>query len=128
MDAYVDLGCTQSWTCAPYQAGYRPKLGEQIAWAESNAIVFANSALGARTNRYGDFLDICAAITGRAPYVGLHLQENRRARILIDLTDLSPALLREDSSFRSWAPGSVSLSEQRSPRSRDCLQTSVTIS
>ncbi len=99
MDAYVDLGCTQSWTCAPYQAGYRPKLGEQIAWAESNAIVFANSALGARTNRYGDFLDICAAITGRAPYVGLHLQENRRARILIDLTDLSPALLREDSFF-----------------------------
>lgn len=99
MDAYVGLGCTQSWTCAPYQAGYRPALGEQIAWAESNAIVFANSVLGARTNRYGDFLDICAAITGRAPYVGLHLEENRRSRILIDLAKLSPALLTEDSFF-----------------------------
>ncbi|MGI9491950.1 MAG: aconitase X, partial [Geminicoccaceae bacterium] len=99
MDAYVDLGCTQSWTCAPYQAGYRPKLGEQIAWAESNAIVFANSVLGARTNRYGDFMDICAAMTGRAPYVDLHLEENRRAKVLIDLTDLSPDLLREESFF-----------------------------
>jgi len=99
MDAYVDLGCTQSWTCAPYQAGYRPKQGEQIAWAESNAIVFANSVLGARTNRYGDFMDICAAITGRAPYTGLHLEENRRAKILIDLANLSPALLREDAFF-----------------------------
>ena len=99
MDAYVDLGCTQSWTCAPYQAGYRPKLGEQIAWAESNAIVFANSVLGARTNRYGDFLDICAAITARAPYVGLHLEKNRRAKVLIDLSKLSPTLLAEDSFF-----------------------------
>ena len=99
MDAYVDLGCTQSWTCAPYQAGYRPKLGEQIAWAESNAIVFANSVLGARTNRYGDFLDICAAITGRAPHIDLHLDVNRRAKILIDLAQLSPALLGEASFF-----------------------------
>ncbi len=99
MDAYVDLGCIQSWTCAPYQAGYRPCLGEQIAWAESNAIVFANSVLGARTNRYGDFMDICAAITGRAPYTGLHLDENRRAKILIDLANLSPALLRDESFF-----------------------------
>lgn len=99
MDAYVDLGCRQSWTCAPYQAGYRPGLGEQIAWAESNAIVFANSVLGARTNRYGDFLDICAAITGWAPYVGLHIEANRKAEILIDLAALSPALLREDSFF-----------------------------
>lgn len=99
MDAYVDLGCTQSWTCAPYQAGYRPGLGEQIAWAESNAIVFANSVLGARTNRYGDFLDICAAITGRAPYVDLHLDGPRLAKILIDLSGLSPALVREESFF-----------------------------
>jgi len=99
MDAYVDLGCTQSWTCAPYQAGYRPGLGEQVAWAESNAIVFANSVLGARTNRYGDFFDICAALTARAPYVGLHLDDNRRAEIAIDLTALSPALLDDDSFY-----------------------------
>lgn len=99
MDAYVDLGCQQSWTCAPYQAGYRPKLGEQVAWAESNAIVFANSVLGARTNRYGDYLDICAAIAGRAPYSGLHVTENRRASILIDVSGLSPALLREETFY-----------------------------
>ena len=99
MQAYVDLGCTQSWTCAPYQAGYRPGLGEQIAWAESNAIVFANSILGARTNRYGDFFDICAAIIGRAPDIGLHRDENRIAKILIDLGDLSPALLDDDSFY-----------------------------
>lgn len=99
MDAYVDMGCIQSWTCAPYQAGYRPGVGEQIAWAESNAIVFANSVLGARTNRYGDFLDICAAITGRAPCVGLHVTDNRRARILIDASALSPALLQEETLY-----------------------------
>jgi predicted aconitase len=99
MDAYVGLGCIQSWTCAPYQAGYRPKLGEQIAWAESNAIVFANSVLGARTNRYGDFFDICAALTARAPYVGLHRDEDRIAEILIDLSRLAPALLDEDSFY-----------------------------
>jgi hypothetical protein len=95
MEAYVALGCQPTWTCAPYQAGYRPKPGEQIAWAESNAVVFANSVLGARTERYGDFLDICAAITGRAPYVGLHRSENRRARLLIDVGGLSAALRRE---------------------------------
>jgi hypothetical protein len=99
MQAYLDLGCAPSWTCAPYQAGYRPGLGEQIAWAESNAIVFANSVLGARTNRYGDFFDICAALTARAPHVGLHRDEERAAKILIDLSGLSPALLDDDSFF-----------------------------
>ena len=99
MQAYVDLGCVQSWTCAPYQAGYRPGLGEQIAWAESNAIVFANSVLGARTNRYGDFFDICAALTARVPYVGLHRDEERVADILIDLGALPPALLDDDSFY-----------------------------
>ena len=99
MKAYVDIGCKPSWTCAPYQAGYRPGLGEQIAWAESNAIVFANSVLGARTNRYGDYFDICAAITGRAPYSGLHITENRFASVLIDLTKLPDRLLQEETFY-----------------------------
>ncbi|MFZ4510856.1 MAG: aconitase X, partial [Candidatus Nanopelagicales bacterium] len=60
MQAYVDLGCRQTWTCAPYQMDSRPDVGRHIAWAESNAIVFANSVLGARTDRYGDFVDIAA--------------------------------------------------------------------
>ena len=71
MQAYVKLGCQQTWTCAPYQAGHRPSLGQDVAWGESNAVAFCNSALGARTNRYGDFLDICAAIIGRAPRTGV---------------------------------------------------------
>lgn len=84
MDLYVAMGCRATWTCAPYQSEVRPGLGEQIAWAESNAIVFANSVLGARTERYGDFLDICAAVTGRAPAVGLHLDDGRRPRLVLD--------------------------------------------
>ncbi|MGB8361179.1 MAG: aconitase X catalytic domain-containing protein, partial [Acidimicrobiia bacterium] len=86
MQAYESMGCRPTWTCAPYQLLDRPRLGEQIAWGESNAIVFANSVLGARTNRYGDFLDICCALTGRAPAAGLHTDEGRRATILIDVT------------------------------------------
>lgn len=95
MEAYLEMGCRPTWTCAPYQGGHRPAKGAQVAWAESNAIVFANSVLGARTNRYGDFIDICAAITGRAPACGLHLAENRRGRILVRLVDLPMKLLRE---------------------------------
>ncbi|MET9972821.1 aconitase X, partial [Streptomyces sp. NPDC006356] len=64
MDAYVALGCEPTWTCAPYQLSHRPAFGTHVAWAESNAIAFVNSVLGARTDRYGDFLDIAAALTG----------------------------------------------------------------
>jgi predicted aconitase len=99
MQAYEKMGCRPIFTCAPYQARQRPAFGAQIAWAESNAIVFANSVLGARTNRYGDFIDICAAISGRAPSVGLHLTENRRGQNLFRLVDIPPRLLREDALF-----------------------------
>ncbi len=98
MRAYVDLGCRQTWTCSPYQAGHRPALGEDVAWGESNAVAFCNSALGARTNRYGDFLDICAALTGRAPRTGLHLPENRLATIGVDASGL-PTRLRDSDVF-----------------------------
>ncbi|OWT80090.1 MULTISPECIES: aconitase X catalytic domain-containing protein [unclassified Achromobacter] len=87
MQAHLELGCESTFTCAPYQLKHRPRLGQQIAWAESNAIVFANSVLGARTNRYGDFIDLCAALTGRAPYCGLHLPENRLGRYLFRVAD-----------------------------------------
>ena len=85
MRAHEELGCIPTFTCAPYQTIFRPRLGAQIAWAESNAIVFANSVIGARTNRYGDFIDLCCALTGRVPYYGLHIPENRRARVLVEL-------------------------------------------
>ncbi|MEV0284940.1 MULTISPECIES: aconitase X catalytic domain-containing protein [unclassified Kribbella] len=98
MSAYVDLGCTPTWTCAPYQLPNRPGLGEHVAWAESNAIVFANSVLGARTDRYGDFLDICAAITGRAPYSGLQTTEARRGTVVFDCRPLGE-FLRTDLAY-----------------------------
>lgn len=94
MDAYVAMGCIPSWTCAPYQLADRPGLGEQIAWGESNAIAFANSVLGARTNRYGDFFDICCAITGRAPNSGLHTDEGRLATMVVEI--LVPDHLLDD--------------------------------
>ncbi|TIV64341.1 MAG: DUF521 domain-containing protein [Mesorhizobium sp.] len=96
MEAYRKLGCEQSWTCAPYQAGHRPALGTNVAWGESNAVVFCNSVLGARTNRYGDFLDIACAIVGRAPDYGLHRPENRRARLVFDVSGLSPSFLASE--------------------------------
>ena len=81
MEAYVAMGCQPTWTCAPYQVIATPEPGAQLAWAESNAIVYANSVIGARTERYGDFLDICCALTGRAPFFGLHTDEGRKAEI-----------------------------------------------
>jgi predicted aconitase len=100
MDAYVAMGCRPTWTCAPYQfPEARPAPGQQVAWAESNAIVFANSVLGARTERYGDFLDICAAITGRAPFVGLHTDEGRRAGLVLRLEGIPRRLLDEDACY-----------------------------
>ncbi|MYB97457.1 MAG: DUF521 domain-containing protein [Gemmatimonadetes bacterium] len=96
MRAYQALGCAPTWTCAPYQAGHRPATGDHVAWGESNAVAFANSVLGARTNRYGDFMDICCALTGRAPRTGLHLGERRRATVVVDTCGVSAALRRRD--------------------------------
>lgn len=92
MRAYEAMGCAPTWTCAPYQAGHRPAMGTDVAWGESNAVVFCNSVLGARTNRYGDFLDIACAVAGRAPDYGLHRPDNRTARVLVDTSAVSPAL------------------------------------
>jgi hypothetical protein len=90
------MGAVPTFTCAPYQTAARPSFGEQIAWAESNAVAFANSVIGARTNRYGDYLDISCALTGRVPAAGLHLDEPRLGQILIRLSDLPPALVARD--------------------------------
>ena len=95
MDAYVAMGCRPTWTCAPYQLADRPAFGEHVAWGESNAIVFANSVLGARTERYGDFIDICAAVTGRVPDAGLHTDAGRRATLRLRL-DVSDGLLEDE--------------------------------
>jgi len=99
-DAYLQLGCQPSFTCAPYllleqeaaatttrSASPRtPLLGKDVAWGESNAVVYANSVLGARTEKYADYLDICCAIAGIVPAVGVHLPENRKPRVMLDAT------------------------------------------
>ncbi|MBI1873356.1 MAG: aconitase X catalytic domain-containing protein [Acidobacteria bacterium] len=99
MVAYQRMGCQPTWTCAPYQTATAPRFGQQIAWGESNAIVFANSVIGARTERYPDFLDICAAVTGRVPATGLHLTENRAGEILLALDRVPLALQRHDAFY-----------------------------
>lgn len=97
MIAYQSMGTIPTWTCAPYQTETRPSFGQQIAWGESNAIVFANSVLGARTERYPDLFDICCAITGRAPNIGLHRTENRAGELLLDVKGiLETVQLRDD--------------------------------
>lgn len=84
-EAYVGMGARPTFTCAPYLLDSGPALGEQIAWAESNAVVFANSVLGARTMKYPDFLDLCIALTGRAPRAGCHVPAQRRATLRIQV-------------------------------------------
>jgi hypothetical protein len=82
-EAYVRMGCRDSFTCAPYTLPDAPQLGERIGWSESNAVIYANSVLGARTAKHPDFLDFCIAATGRAPLAGAFLDEGRQARRIV---------------------------------------------
>lgn len=82
---YERLGVSNSWTCTPYLIGNRPRLGEHISWAESSAVVFANSVLGARTNREGGPSALASSITGFTPNYGLHQDDNRKGDVLVEL-------------------------------------------
>ena len=84
-DAYLRMGAAPSFTCAPYHLDDSPGEGEEIGWSESNAVIYANSVLGARTTKHPDFLDLCIALTGRAPQAGVYLDQNRRARRIIEV-------------------------------------------
>ncbi len=77
IDAYSRLGVEISCTCTPYLAGNTPRFGQHIAWGESSAVAYANSVIGARTNREGGPSALAASLTGRTPLYGLHLDENR---------------------------------------------------
>ncbi|MFO1133475.1 MAG: aconitase X catalytic domain-containing protein [Hyphomicrobiales bacterium] len=96
MHLYERLGTRPTWTCAPYQLPGGPKQGEHIAVGESNAVSYYNSVVGARTNKYGDYLDVACALTGLAPDAGLHRDEGRKAELHIDATALPEAWRRED--------------------------------
>lgn len=84
-DAYVEMGAQPTYTCAPYLLDPAPKVGQMIAWGESNAVVFANSVLGARTLKYPDYLDILVALTGRAPAADCYLDAGRKATVRFEL-------------------------------------------
>jgi predicted aconitase len=77
--AYAAMGIEETLSCTPYLIGHRPALGDHLAWSESSAVSFSNSVLGARTNREGGPSALAAAITGRTPMSGYHLDEGRLA-------------------------------------------------
>ena len=85
LDAYATMGVRTTCTCTPYLIGIRPGEGEHVAWSESSAVSFANSVLGARTNREGGPSALCAALTGITPLYGMHLSENRVASLLVNI-------------------------------------------
>ncbi len=85
IDAFRRLGIRPTCTCTPYLVGNRPDAGEHVAWAESSAVSYANSVLGARTNREGGPSALAAAITGRTAAYGLHRDENRRATLRVEV-------------------------------------------
>ncbi|MEA2055076.1 MAG: aconitase X catalytic domain-containing protein [Candidatus Thermoplasmatota archaeon] len=85
MNAFKKIGIVITATCTPYLAGNLPRFGEHIAWSESSAISFANSVIGAKTNREGGPSALAAAICGLTPNYGLHLDENRKPDFVIDV-------------------------------------------
>ena len=85
VDAFSQMGIELTLTCTPYYVGNRPAAGDHLAWSESSAVSFANSILGARTNREGGPSALAAAFAGRTARYGLHLDENRRATHLVDV-------------------------------------------
>jgi predicted aconitase len=84
--AYERMGCFGTSTCVPYYCGFIPRLMEHVAWAESSAVVFVNSFLGARDNREGGPSALAAALTGCTPRYGLHLKENRKGKVLVKIS------------------------------------------
>jgi predicted aconitase len=72
-------------TCTPYQVGNVPVRGEHCAWMESSAVVYVNAVLGARTNVEGRESTGAAMLTGKIPYWGLHLPENRHGSHRVDV-------------------------------------------
>ena len=87
------IGAELTLTCTPYYIN-KPSFGEHLAWAESSAVVYANSVLGARTNRESGISALASAIIGKTPYYGLHIKENRAPTVLIRVRgDLNPSLL-----------------------------------
>jgi predicted aconitase len=93
IDAFKKMGIIISCTCTPYLIGNLPLYGEHVAWSESSAVTFANSVIGAKTNKEGGPSALAAAFVGKTPCYGLHLDENRvpdvHVQVNAELTKLS---------------------------------------
>jgi len=85
LDAFRAMGVVMTCSCTPYLFGNLPRFGEHIAWAESSAVCYANSVIGARTNREGGPSALAAALTGRTPAYGYHLEENRSPDLYVQV-------------------------------------------
>ena len=85
LEAFKQMGVTITCTCTPYLIGNLPRFNEHIAWSESSAVCFANSVIGAKTNRESGFSSLASAITGKTPEYGLHLEKNRQAEVLVEV-------------------------------------------
>jgi len=95
IEAFARMNVITTCTCTPYLTGNVPHFGEHIAWAESSAVCYANSVLGARTNREGGPSALAAALTGRTPAYGMHLEENRVPQLTVEVQ----AALNENDDF-----------------------------
>lgn len=94
---YQSMGCQLALSCAPYLGYLDPGPGDVLAWSESSAVIYANSVIGARCNRYPEFLDMCAALTGRVPDFGLTTRAGRRASVLVNLHMIGDDFWRQSS-------------------------------
>lgn len=109
---YRAMGGLDNWTCIPYWNVNVPRYGEHIAWGESNCVSYANSVIGARTNRYASYVELCAAIVGRIPMIELHIPENRRGSILVRVEGLDVSRMTvKDYGALGYAIGSISAGE-----------------
>lgn len=92
IEAFEKMGVQTTCTCTPYFVGNKPDLGDHVSWGESSAVTYANSVLGAFTNKEGGPSAIASALTGRTPEYGLHLEKNRKPNVLVKVSaDLDKA-------------------------------------
>jgi predicted aconitase len=85
IDAFAKMGIITTCSCTPYLIGNTPHFGQHLAWAESSAVCYANSVIGARTNREGGPSALASAITGKTPNYGYHLDEHRHGEVIFSI-------------------------------------------
>ena len=121
IDAFKKFGVITTCTCTPYLIGNLPSYGQHIAWSESSAVSFANSVIGARTNREGGPSALASSLTGKTPAYGLHLAENRQPKITVDFR----AELKTSSDFGAAALAIGKIVKEKIPLIRGIKNANV---